>query len=141
MRYQQMTSEVIGTMSQFKPLKEEVEHVTSREAIIKKHSSTREHQNQQASNTKSTLEESTSFKSVMRPTSEKLSSKCESMKSGLVNFKSILEVKNYLPLRQTQENTLSSITSSSESLDDIFQRLKRPNLDLRDYSADNDSMF
>ncbi|KAG8498111.1 hypothetical protein CXB51_007301 [Gossypium anomalum] len=130
---------VIGTMSQqFKPLNEEVQHVTSRETIIKKHSSTREHQNKQASNTKSTLEESTSFKSVMRPTSEKLSSKWESMKSGLVNFKSILEVKNYLPFRQTEENTLSSIASSSESLDDIFQRLKRLTLDLRDYGADND---
>ncbi|MBA0682879.1 hypothetical protein Goari_024567, partial [Gossypium aridum] len=136
-----MTSAVIGMMSQFKPLNEEVQHVTSRETITKKHSSTREHQNKQASNTKSTLEESTSFKSVMRPTSEKLSSKWELMKSGLVNFKSILEVKNYLPLRQTEENTLSSIASSSESLDDIFQRLKRPTLDLRDYGADNDRMF
>ncbi|MBA0828976.1 hypothetical protein Goarm_013600 [Gossypium armourianum] len=137
----QMTSAVIGTMSQFKPLNEEVQHVTSRETITKKHSSTREHQNKQASNTKSTLEESASFKSVMRPTSEKLSSKWELMKSGLVNFKSILEVNNYLPLRQTEENTLSSIASSSESLDDIFQRLKRPTLDLRDYGADNDRMF
>ncbi|XP_052882150.1 uncharacterized protein LOC108475757 isoform X2 [Gossypium arboreum] len=137
-----MTSAVIGTMSQqFKPLNEEVQHVTSRETIIKNHSSTREHQKKQASNTTSTLEESTSFKSVIRPTSEKLSSKWESMKSGLVNFKSILEVKNYLPLRQTEENTLSSIASSSESLDDIFQRLKRPTLDLRDYGADNDRMF
>ncbi|TYH85193.1 hypothetical protein ES332_D02G248200v1 [Gossypium tomentosum] len=136
-----MASAVIGTMSQFKPLNEEVQHVTSRETITKKHSSTREHQNKQASNTKSTLEESTSFKSVMRPKSEKLSSKWELMKFGLVNFKSILEVNNYLPLRQTEENTLSSITSSSESLDDIFQRLKRPTLDLRDYGADNDRMF
>ncbi|PPD79897.1 hypothetical protein GOBAR_DD23192 [Gossypium barbadense] len=147
----QMASAVIGTMSQFKPLNEEVQHVTSRETITKKHSSTREHQNKQASNTntrehqnkqasntKSTLEESTSFKSVMRPKSEKLSSTWELMKSGLVNFKSILEVNNYLPLRQTEENTLSSIASSSESLDDIFQRLKRPTLDLRDYGADND---
>ncbi|KAB2042628.1 hypothetical protein ES319_D02G228900v1 [Gossypium barbadense] len=137
----QMASAVIGTMSQFKPLNEEVQHVTSRETITKKHSSTREHQNKQASNTKSTLEESTSFKSVMRPKSEKLSSTWELMKSGLVNFKSILEVNNYLPLRQTEENTLSSIASSSESLDDIFQRLKRPTLDLRDYGADNDRMF
>ncbi|KAB2042625.1 hypothetical protein ES319_D02G228900v1 [Gossypium barbadense] len=136
-----MASAVIGTMSQFKPLNEEVQHVTSRETITKKHSSTREHQNKQASNTKSTLEESTSFKSVMRPKSEKLSSTWELMKSGLVNFKSILEVNNYLPLRQTEENTLSSIASSSESLDDIFQRLKRPTLDLRDYGADNDRMF
>ncbi|TYH26000.1 hypothetical protein ES288_A03G214800v1 [Gossypium darwinii] len=138
----QMTSAVIGTMSQqFKPLNEEVQHVTSRETIIKNHSSTREHQKKQASNTTSTLEESTSFKSVIRPTSEKLSLKWESMMSSLVNFKSILEVKNYLPLRQTEENTLSSIASSSESLDDIFQRLKRPTLDLRDYGADNDCMF
>ncbi|XP_040957796.1 LMBR1 domain-containing protein 2 homolog A [Gossypium hirsutum] len=138
----QMTSAVIGTMSQqFKPLNEEVQHVTSRETIIKNHSSTREHQKKQASNTTSTLEESTSFKSVIRPTSEKLSLKWESMMSSLVNFKSILEVKNYLPLRQTEENTLSSVASSSESLDDIFQRLKRPTLDLRDYGADNDCMF
>ncbi|XP_039068669.1 LMBR1 domain-containing protein 2 homolog A-like [Hibiscus syriacus] len=136
----EMDTAEIGTMREFRPLKEEVQQVTSREAIDKKYSTLRE-QNKQASNTKSAREESTSFKSATRPPPERSASKWESMNSGLLNFKSILEVKKYLPLRQTQENTVSSLASSSESLDEIFQRLKRPTLDLRDYNAENDLLF
>ncbi|XP_039035218.1 LMBR1 domain-containing protein 2 homolog A-like [Hibiscus syriacus] len=131
----EMTSAEIGTMSAFKPLSEEVQQVTSREAIVKKYSTIRE-QNKQVS----AREESTSFRSATRQKPERSASKWESMKSGLLNFKSILEVKKYLPLRQTEENKVSS-TSSSEPLDEIFQRLKRPTLDLGDYDANNDRLL
>ncbi|XP_022744628.1 LMBR1 domain-containing protein 2 homolog A isoform X8 [Durio zibethinus] len=138
----------IGTIGQLKPLKEEVQQDTSREAIIKKYSGIREHQKKQASSTKSTQKDSTSVtvdagnsESVMTPPSGGLASKWESMKSGLLNFKSNLEAKRFLLLHQTQENTMSSRASSSESLDEIFQRLKQPALDNRDYGADNDMQF
>ncbi|XWS54536.1 hypothetical protein CRYUN_Cryun10bG0097300 [Craigia yunnanensis] len=137
----------IGTIGQFKPLKEEVQHDTSREAISKKYSGIREQQKKQASNTKSTKKDSTSLtvdagnsETVMRP-SGGLASKWESMKSGLLNFKSNLEAKRFLLLHQSQEHTMSSRASSSESLDEIFQRLKQPTLDQRDYGADNDMDF
>ncbi|GMJ12913.1 hypothetical protein like AT5G65290 [Hibiscus trionum] len=132
-----MTRGEIGTMAPFQPMNEEVQQVTSREAVIKKYSTIRE-QNKQAS----TSEELTPFKSARGPPPpERSSSKWESMKSGLINFNSVLEVKKYLPLSQTEENTMSSFASSSESLDDIFQRLRRPTLDLRDYGAGNNSLL
>ncbi|KAK8700280.1 hypothetical protein V6N13_018681 [Hibiscus sabdariffa] len=129
-----MTSGEIGTMDPFQPMTEEVQQVTNREAIVKKYSTIRE-QNKQAS----TSEELTPFKSATRPPPppERSVSKWESMKSDLT-FKSVLEVKRYLPLSQTEENTISSFASSSESLDEIFQRLKQPTLDLRDYEHDTE---
>ncbi|XP_017970724.1 PREDICTED: LMBR1 domain-containing protein 2 homolog A isoform X2 [Theobroma cacao] len=137
----------IGKGDQLKPLKEEAQHDTSKEAISKKYFGIRAHQNIQASNKNSTQKDLTSLtvdagnsESAMTPPipSGGLASKWESMKSGLLNFKSNLEAKKFLPLRQTRENTMSSGASSSESLDEIFQRLKRPTLDLRDYGAEND---
>ncbi|KAL4279922.1 hypothetical protein GQ457_03G004460 [Hibiscus cannabinus] len=130
-----MTSGEIGTMDPFQPMKEEVQQVINREAIVKKHSTIRE-QNKQAS----TSEELTPFKSATRapPPPERSGSKWESMKPGLLTFNSVLEVKKYLPLSQTEENTMSSFASSSESLDEIFQRLKQPTLDLRDYEHDTE---
>ncbi|KAK8627012.1 hypothetical protein V6N13_134641 [Hibiscus sabdariffa] len=130
-----MTSGEIGTMDPFQPMKEEVQQVTNREAIVKKHYTIRE-QNKQAS----TSEELTPFNSATRPPPppERSGSKWESMKPGLLTFNSVLEVKKYLPLSQTEENTKSSFASSSESLDEIFQRLKQPTLDLRDYEHDTE---
>ncbi|WRX15760.1 LMBR1-like membrane protein - like 4 [Theobroma cacao] len=137
----------IGKGDQLKPLKEEAQHDTSKEAISKKYFGIRAHQNIQASNKNSTQKDLTSLtvdagnsESAMTPPkpSGGLASKWESMKSGLLNFKSNLEAKKFLPLQQTRENTMASGASSSESLDEIFQRLKRPTLDLRDHGAEND---
>lgn len=130
-------------VGQLKPLKEEVQHDTSREAISKKHSGTRDHLKKQASGTKPTQKDSTSLTvdagnsdCVRAPASSGgLASKWESMKSGLLNFKSNLEANRFLLLHQTQENMISSHASSSESLDEIFERLKQPTLDHRDYGA------
>ncbi|WCJ31934.1 LMBR1-like membrane protein [Euphorbia peplus] len=54
-----------------------------------------------------------------------LSSKWESMKNGFQSFKTNIGAKKFLPLRQIQETKLVSHSSSSESLDEIFQRLKK----------------
>ncbi|XVF01541.1 hypothetical protein REPUB_Repub04eG0097900 [Reevesia pubescens] len=125
------SADEIGTIGQFKPLKEEVQHDTSREAISKKYSGTKK-------DSASLTVDAGNSENVMTPPSRGLASKWESMKSGLLNFKTNLEAKKFIPLRQSQENTMSSRASSSESLDEIFQRLKRPTLDHRDYGADND---
>ncbi|CAJ2667885.1 LMBR1 domain-containing protein 2 homolog A-like isoform X1 [Trifolium pratense] len=57
-----------------------------------------------------------------------LASTWQTMKTGFQSFKSNIGAKKFLPIRQTEENTVSRV-SSSESLDEIFQRLKQPSLD------------
>lgn len=70
-----------------------------------------------------------------------LASKWESMKNGFQNFKANIAGKKFIPLRQVQETVDLSRGSSSESLDDIFQRLKRPSLDhVGDADEDEDGM-
>ncbi|KAH6798311.1 LMBR1-like membrane protein [Perilla frutescens var. frutescens] len=59
-----------------------------------------------------------------------------SMKQGFQNFKSNIEAKKFIPLRQAQEPKLLR-ASSTESLDEIFQRLKRPD---DDDDADEDNL-
>lgn len=50
------------------------------------------------------------------------------MKSNFQNFKSNMEARRFIPLHQVQDTQVSQV-SSSESLDDIFERLKRPSID------------
>lgn len=119
----------------------------SKEAISSKYAAMRE-QSRQASNIKpveniasakvSLLEagDSQSSNSVGAPSS-KLSSTWASMKSGFQNFKANIERKKFLPLHQADDNRLISRDSSSESLDAIFQKLKRPALEHRIHD-DND---
>ncbi|XP_020233264.1 LMBR1 domain-containing protein 2 homolog A [Cajanus cajan] len=57
-----------------------------------------------------------------------LASKWQTMKTGFQSFKANFGGKGFLPVRQTQDAMISRV-SSSESLDDIFQRLKQPALD------------
>ncbi|KAE9610314.1 putative LMBR1-like membrane protein [Lupinus albus] len=55
-----------------------------------------------------------------------LSSTWKTMKTGFQSFKANIGAKKgYLPLPQTAEDKISRV-SSSESLDDIFQRMKQP---------------
>ncbi|KAJ8424682.1 hypothetical protein Cgig2_014154 [Carnegiea gigantea] len=67
-----------------------------------------------------------------------LSSTWRTMKSGFQNFKANIGSRKFLPLRQTQEAKLMSHDSSSDSLDDIFQRLKRPTREQATYDDDGD---
>ena len=67
-----------------------------------------------------------------------LAFKWESMKNGFQSFKANIGAKKFLPLRQTQEPQLVSRNSSSQSLDEIFQRLKRPSADHGSLSDDDD---
>lgn len=66
-----------------------------------------------------------------------LASKWASMKQGFQTFKANVEAKKFLPLRQVQETNLLTRAASSESLDEIFQRLKRPSED-HGRSSDDD---
>ncbi|KVI10905.1 LMBR1-like membrane protein [Cynara cardunculus var. scolymus] len=60
--------------------------------------------------------------------SSKIVSTWVSMKSNFQNFRSNMEARRFIPLRQVQDPQVPQ-DSSSESLDDIFERLKRTTQD------------
>lgn len=62
----------------------------------------------------------------------------QSMKMGFQNFKASVGAKKFLPLSESQEKSQLAHAPSSESLDEIFENLKRPAPDHRRYSSDDD---
>ncbi|PSS21491.1 LMBR1 domain-containing protein 2 A like [Actinidia chinensis var. chinensis] len=122
-----------------KPLKDH-RYGGSREAISNKYAVIREQSRQASKNDiasakVSLLEagDSWSGNTPGVPPSSGLASTWASVKSGFQSFKA----KKFLPLGQFQDNRFFSRVSSSESLDDIFQRLKRPGLE-RGNNSDED---
>ncbi|KAK7387532.1 hypothetical protein VNO78_28408 [Psophocarpus tetragonolobus] len=115
----------------------------SREAISKKYAVIRE-QGGSASKLKSedknlasgALSDAGNFNSSnsagVPPTG--LVSTWQTMKTGFQTFKANIGAKKFLPLRQENKG---SNDSSSESLDEIFQRLKRPSLNQSIYHDDD----
>ncbi|KAL9241370.1 hypothetical protein vseg_015490 [Gypsophila vaccaria] len=133
-----------------KKLKPEAQHyIENRDAISNKYSAMREQSRKPSSvkpsenviaSTKVSLLNTGSSSSASDPVAQSsgLSTTWQTMKSGFQNFKTTLGSKKFLPLPQSQETKLLSHTSSSESLDDIFQRLKRPTMDNVAYSDGDD---
>ncbi|XP_031262590.1 LMBR1 domain-containing protein 2 homolog A [Pistacia vera] len=130
-----VTDGMKGTTT-LKSSKEEArKYSTSREAMSNKYAAMRE-QSRQSSSTKPAEQNiaaakvsllnagNSSGNTTGGPTG--LASKWESMKTGFQSFRANIGAKKFLPLRQVQETTLISRADSSESLDEIFQRLKRP---------------
>ncbi|KAG5015588.1 hypothetical protein JHK85_021724 [Glycine max] len=116
-----------------KTLKEETRrYSSSREAISSKYAAVRQ-QSELTSAKVSLLDHGNAHSSNAAGTSG-LASTWQTMTTGFRSFGANLGGKGFLPIRQTQEAKMSRV-SSSESLDDIFQRLKRPALD---QNIDND---
>ncbi|CAJ1936094.1 unnamed protein product [Sphenostylis stenocarpa] len=65
------------------------------------------------------------------PSSSVLASRWESMMLGFKSLRSNIDSKRFLPITNAQESTLNT-KSSSESLDEIFERLKHPPSEYRD---------
>ncbi|XP_042488711.1 LMBR1 domain-containing protein 2 homolog A isoform X2 [Macadamia integrifolia] len=146
-----------GKGSRSKSSKEDTwNYGTSREAIGNKYSAIREQRRQLAATKSSAKSSETNIASatvsLLTPANSQiqsgnttgepssgLASTWDSMKTGFQNLKANIGSKKFLPLRQGQETKLVSRDSSSESLDDIFQRLKRPTLDHRDYTGEEDN--
>lgn len=131
-----------------KPLKDEVNRYSgSREAIGNKYAAIREHSRQASkmkpvdniASTKVSLLEAESSQSgdTTVVSSSGLATKWASMKSGFQSLKAKVEAKKFIPLRQLQDNALLSRVSSSQTLDEIFQRLKRPSME-RGNDSDED---
>ncbi|KAI4345274.1 hypothetical protein L6164_012411 [Bauhinia variegata] len=136
-----------GSLS--KTSKEETrKHGSSREAISNKYAAIRE-QNGQASKLKPEAKSIASAKVSLHdggstrsnntaavPTSG-LSSTWNTMKTGFQSLKANMEARKFFPLKQMEETKISRVPSS-ESLDEIFQRLKQPSLDQGRYNDDDE---
>lgn len=137
------TSKLIddGQRSHSTPAKRESQQNSSRESIGKKYSAIRAQQSKERSNldfsedtrAASNLEESPDV--TFKPSS-KIASTWESMKTNFHNLKSNMGAKKFLPLGQAQDVEHLN-ASSSESLDDIFRKLKNPNPGHRSYVDDD----
>lgn len=107
-----------------------------REAISSKYAAIRE-QNRNADNMKpvedaeaSLLDEANSQATkIAGGPSSSLASKWATMKLGFQTLKTNIGAKKFLPLRQVEDPNPISHVSLPESLDDIFQKLKRPDYD------------
>ncbi|RDY03948.1 LMBR1 domain-containing protein 2-like A, partial [Mucuna pruriens] len=128
-----VNTEINGSLP--KILKEEKRRYSlSREAISSKYAAARQQsglasklkaeENNLASAKVSLLDHNNTHSSYAAGTSG-LSSTWQTMKTGFQSFRGNLGAKGILPSRQTQEAKISR-PSSSETLDDIFQRLKQP---------------
>lgn len=131
-----------GKNDQLKPLKTEVQNEASREAISMKPNSIASY-DKLASNIGMTERKMASLivndgnsQGITGPISSGLASKWESMKISFQSLSCNIGSKRFLPLHQIQETKLDSCVSMDESIDDIFQRLKQPTIDRRDYIDD-----
>lgn len=123
---------------------------SSREAMSNKYAAIREQIRQSTLNTKPVANIASAKVTLLdtddgessntnEKTTSGLASKWESMKMGFQNFKANIGTKKFLPLPQVQETKTLSRHDSSQSLDEIFQRLKRPS-GHGGYSDDEDGM-
>ncbi|XP_050261894.1 uncharacterized protein LOC126706460 isoform X1 [Quercus robur] len=119
-----------GKRGQLQSLKEEALIDTSREAI--------NNMDLVEKNVTSSTADSSNLRNVTAGSSSRFASKWEAMKTGFQNLKSNIVAKRFIPLRQGQETKIDHV-SSSESLDEIFERLKQPTMNRRGYyNDDND---
>ncbi|KAK1302061.1 hypothetical protein QJS10_CPB12g01177 [Acorus calamus] len=130
--------------SQLKPLNRSERYSSSREAIANKYATVREQQGRQSSNANGLKEKNISPATVSLlevGSSQKpfLASKWDNMKTNFQSLRANIGSRKFLPLSQSQEVKLHTRASSSDSLDEIFQRLKRPSNDQRsDYDFDDE---
>lgn len=123
----------------------------SREAMSNKYAAIREQQERQSvtnikplekniASTKVSLLDMVNSDTAKGGSSSGLSSTWESMKTNFQSFKANIGAKKFLPLRQNQETKLVSRVSSSDSLDEIFQRLKRQTPERGNHTDDDEDV-
>ncbi|XP_014509133.1 LMBR1 domain-containing protein 2 homolog A [Vigna radiata var. radiata] len=135
--------------NQPKTLKEETRrHNSSREAISSKYAAIRQQsgsayklkaEEKNLASAKVSLVEHDNTRSGNAAGTSGLASTWQTMKTNFQSFKANLGANRFTPIRQTQESKIPHV-SSSESLDDIFQRLKRPSLD-QNINNDEDNLM
>lgn len=136
-----------------RPSKEEAhKYGNSREAMSNKYAAIRE-QSRQSSKSNPVEKNITSAKvsllhngkaqssDPLGEPSSSLASKWESMKNNIQSFRANIGARRFFPLRQNHEDVPAShtqVSASSDSLDEIFQRLKRPNLEHASFSDEDE---
>ncbi|XP_012840823.1 PREDICTED: LOW QUALITY PROTEIN: LMBR1 domain-containing protein 2 homolog A-like [Erythranthe guttata] len=141
--------DIKGSSSSKPSSKDETQRYSgSKEAISSKYAAIREQSKSSSKPTESISSAKVSLLDSSNPQSSNnspaagpsgLASKwAASMKQGFQNFKANVEAKKFLPLRQVEDTKMLSRVSSSESLDEIFQRLKRPSVEEHVPSSDDD---
>lgn len=117
----------------------------SREVISSKYAAIRAQQSREAASTNlasakvSLLDSDNSWSTTTAgsPSSD-ISSTWSSIKSGFHNFKAKMQTQKYIPLLQVDDSRLGfRNSSSSDSLDEIFHKLKRPSLHREDGDEDD----
>ncbi|CAH1428863.1 unnamed protein product [Lactuca virosa] len=101
----------------------EVSTTNIRDNITRKYESSRANSSKKESPSISSININESH-SMESGQSSKIASTWVSMKSNFQNFKAKMEAKKFTPLQQYQETQGSQ--GSSDTLDDIFERLKKP---------------
>ncbi|KAI3752886.1 hypothetical protein L2E82_24926 [Cichorium intybus] len=97
---------------------------TNKDIITRKYDSSRANPSKKEPTSTSSLDTNQN-QTMGSGQSSKIASTWVSMKSNFQNFKSKMEAKRFIPLQQDQDSQLSH-ASSSDTLDDIFERLKKP---------------
>ncbi|XP_004230534.1 uncharacterized protein [Solanum lycopersicum] len=132
-------------VSHSKPLKGEAQHESSKEEINGKYKAKRsrsmKRENSMSSNGRNrerplSRDENSLMDLQIQP-SRDLSSTWRSMQTGFRNFKSNMESKGFMALHQVQDAGHSR-ASSTESLDEIFDKIKRPASESTNYDSDDD---
>ncbi|KAK7311116.1 hypothetical protein RJT34_09035 [Clitoria ternatea] len=140
-----INEEINGNLSKTTSKEDTSRYGSSREGISRKYAVIREQggpaskskaEGKNIASTDSMVDKgkNNSSNSAGLPPSSGLATTWQTMKTGFQTFKANMGAKKFLPLRQIQENEVSSV-SSSESLDEIFQKLKRSSFE---QSIDND---
>ncbi|CAM8904226.1 unnamed protein product [Rhodiola kirilowii] len=116
----------------------DAKHENNREAIAKKYAAIRDEAPNGNLTKHNSAPSSIEPDNLQKPTAgpSGIASTWASMKTSLLNVKANIEAKRFIPLRQTQDTMLTRRDSSSESLDEIFQKLKKPTSEHRDFSDD-----
>lgn len=110
----------------------------SRKIGGRKYSALRTNLNEEGSSKDFTLEINSSslpndsHENTSSAPSSVIASKWESMMDGIKNLKSNIDSNRFLPLSNSAYTSSLNSTSSFESLDDIFDRLKRPPSEQKD---------
>lgn len=133
-----------GQSSHSEPLKSVLQKDANQEGTVKTQAAMRSQatRHEMDSNAKGKESQKTTYDAEndsmqAKKPSPGIASTWESMKIGFHNFKSRIEAKKFIPLRQVQD-TQHSRVSSSESLDEIFERINRPTAHHTSYGGDDD---
>nr|GMC83523.1 LMBR1 domain-containing protein 2 homolog A-like isoform X1 [Ipomoea batatas] len=116
-----------GEVTPSKFLNEEAKHNSFHDGTSKKYKAIETGSSENSRDTPNSLYEADNSQDMQVEPSSRSNSTWESVKNGFLSFKSNIEARRFIPLRQGPEAMHSH--ASPESLDEIFERIKKPSAD------------